>query len=462
MYNVTLFKIDKKINSTATPTGGVAVGVTLKGGCSILTPVFYLELSSFDFNMVKFNDRYYWIRDVKWLRQNYVEISCSVDVLASFKHDILNSSGYVLYSQSNYNQHITDSRLLMEERGNVKTWTGDRLAFFDSDGSYTVGVIGKPNAPSPTGMTCVYSLSTSQASELAVAFNEGDVMQQITQQFGSAFNALIFSRWIPLRPDETGRPASISIAAYNTGISAKMINSRYEFQTFQFVIPWETDDFRRAEPFCTGYLFLPYVGIVPLALSNLYEMTTVNVKACVDRYTGDIVYKIGGDNSPLAIYTGNCGIEVPINSYQRDWKGVVQTGISTMLQLAGSAVNAGVTAAMGGGGEQEALSGGMQALGGVANAGMSYMTFNTGTVGGFSGGAGSALGQSPQVTLIYHNSSQSPSALAPICGRPCGKTLKLSSLSGYVQVSCYSPHGEMTETEKIMIKQFVETGVYLE
>lgn len=464
MYTLTGCVKTSRINSTALPEEGQSYEVILKEGCDILHPVFKIQVPSFNYNMVKFNNRYYWINRMTWLRENLLEISCTVDVLSSWRSQIKSSSAFVMYSSSVYNSLIADARLLTEAKTSREVWNGNQIPAFNAAGSYTVGIIGKPNSPSPTGMTCVYSMTERQASDLAVAFNEGSVMEQITQQFGSAFSALIFCRWLPVAVDANGVDNTISIAGYNTGDTAKLIKNRYILQLFQVEIPRGPDDFRSVEPYSNGYLYLPYIGVVPLSLSALSELHTIEIRLCIDRYTGDLVYKIGGDYYPMAVYSGNCAIEVPINSYQRDWKGVVSNGVSALVNIASTGISAGIGALMGGGEASANTAPSMagDAVGGLAGAAMSYFTFNTGSVGGFSGGCGLGLGLAPIVTVVRHDTSDEPSDMGSLYGRPCGQVLSLSGLSGYVQTQGFEVTGTMSAAEKSMINNMLNGGVYIE
>lgn len=460
--NITLYSSSKRVNSTAIPSGGTDYGVTLKNGCSVLAPVFLLNLSSCPYNMASWDGRYYFITDITWLRDDLCEISCTVDPLASWRADIMATSAYVLYSSSSYNTMLTDSRLMTEVDGTLSTWIGDKMNIFDEDGSYVVGVIGKPNAPSVSGMCTVYSLTARECSDLAVSFSEGEVMEQVKQQFGDVFNCLIFSRWIPVAVD--GGPSSvISLANYNTGVTGHQMQHRYQSGGFQVVLNWPTDDFRSVEPYSVGYLFLPYVGVVTVELSNIRELDYLYIEVVIDKYTGDIVYNLGGMSHPLAVYSGNCAVEIPINSYQRDWKGVVQNGVSTVVSTIQNLVGGGMAIASAGAMGATSMLGGIGGeLSNFANTAMSYFTFNTGSKGGFSGGCGAGLQLKPEFTIVHHTTSQNPVSMSNIDGRPCGRTLRMSNLSGYVQTSAFKVGGLSTAMEKQKIESLMKGGVYLE
>lgn len=482
MHRIECSQTGKRVDSTALPPAGTPFDVLLKDPVSMLRPVFRLQTSSFDYNMVKWGGRYYWVTDVVRARNDWIEVHCYIDPLASWRSDIMSTSAYVLYSASSYNTWIADERLMKEGSVTAVTQKMSPLAFIDPEGCYVLGVVGKQNVKSQAGMSAVYMLTQDECSALSTAFSEeeGGIWEKISQQFADAFSALLFCRWIPVQP--SGNPGTVSIVSFNTGITGLALQERYYNTGFNALIPWFSDDFRAVEPYSQGYLFLPFVGVVELSLSALQGQNGIYISVTLDKITGDIVYKLGGDSSPIAVYSGNCAVDVPISSYQRDWKGVVQGGVSTAINIVSTAFSAGAAAIGAGFGagaaagssgmgaaEKAAIAGGTSAMGGVggllgnfANTALSYATFNTGSKGGISGGCGVGLGLEPALTVVTHNTSQVPGSMASVCGRPCGRTLSMSSLSGYVQTASFKMGGHATQPEKDMVESMMMGGVYLE
>ena len=111
MATATFYNFSKRTNSTAVPSGGTAVNVVLKDGCSLLDPVFLLELGDTPtWSYMQFEARYYKIMDIVSVKQNLWQISASVDVLATWKPNILAASAFVAYDTT-ANTEITDRRL---------------------------------------------------------------------------------------------------------------------------------------------------------------------------------------------------------------------------------------------------------------------------------------------------------------------------------------------------------------
>ena len=91
--NITLYKTkseSNKINKTL--TSSMSFTGTLKNECSILTPTIFIEsenLSDYNYLYIKEFNRYYFINDIKNVRNNIWSITGEVDVLYTYKDKIL-------------------------------------------------------------------------------------------------------------------------------------------------------------------------------------------------------------------------------------------------------------------------------------------------------------------------------------------------------------------------------------
>ena len=124
MATANVYLLSKRHNSTLQPTGsGTTVDVTLKGGCDLLAPIFVLNMSSVSFNYVYFQGRYYFVTGIKSVRLDLWEVSCEVDVLATWKARVQAMSPYVLY-YTHSNTEICDKRLSTKTTKTIATNTG--------------------------------------------------------------------------------------------------------------------------------------------------------------------------------------------------------------------------------------------------------------------------------------------------------------------------------------------------
>ena len=87
---ITLYEnFEKKDNSTLRPSSsGTVINCFLKNSTSISNPTFVLTVENFNITYVKWDDRFYFVSDIKSIKNGVIELSCSLDVLATFKEQI--------------------------------------------------------------------------------------------------------------------------------------------------------------------------------------------------------------------------------------------------------------------------------------------------------------------------------------------------------------------------------------
>lgn len=135
-------KIAKRRNSTLQPTLTTSFDVLLKTPTSLHTPTFTINAASFDYNYLKWGDRYYFVTDVTSRNNSLWEVSAVCDVLATFKTDILASTQFVSYSSENTSTWLADTRIPLLQSTNTDyrtTLTG----ILSTIGTYILTVVGE-------------------------------------------------------------------------------------------------------------------------------------------------------------------------------------------------------------------------------------------------------------------------------------------------------------------------------
>lgn len=119
MITVTFGKMSKRSNSTKqTMTNTKNVEVVLKENVDINTPIFKVNFNPVNYNYCSWQlpesnlVRYYYIDNIVYIHNKQFEVHCSLDLLATYKADIKNSSGRVLYSSNEllWDQYCDDMR----------------------------------------------------------------------------------------------------------------------------------------------------------------------------------------------------------------------------------------------------------------------------------------------------------------------------------------------------------------
>lgn len=89
-----------------------------KDEVDLLNPIFTIEsnvVPQCNYCYIEDFNRYYYINSIKVIRNNLYSISCSVDVLMSYKVFITNSTQYVSRQENTYNELLVDKYVSFSE-----------------------------------------------------------------------------------------------------------------------------------------------------------------------------------------------------------------------------------------------------------------------------------------------------------------------------------------------------------
>lgn len=474
MSTAYVYALTKRHNSTLTPTGtGTSVDVTLKGGCDILAPVFVLSMSSFPaFNYVSFEGRYYFVTGIKSVRQDLWEISCEVDALATWKATIQSNSPYVLY-YTHTNTEIADRRLTPKTTQSTDSNTGS-FGFLGKNHCFILTVIGEDQTASfavtPSQIRDLYgSGSNSYVDRYESSLNDlvnnspitGATVEDVLIDMGrffcdylktaaGAFNyAGTVSENIkscvilPVAAGAIGGTPNVNIkvGAILTGVDAFRITDRYITDSATVTIPWQASDWRRLEPYHEVYLYIPAVGLLSLSASDLVGESTLHVNVTMDTLSGDAIFEVWSSTKCVYYCNTNLATGYALGSSQTS----PAAAVNSIMAVAGAAI----------GNPAAALGGAL----GVANS----MKPTPTCIGSNSGGA--ILGVDADKVYCYtvfHDTNVSPSSVSAEKGTPYNGVLSLASVTGYVQTEGASISGAMTDTERTMINELMDGGIYIE
>lgn len=142
---VKLYKTSSQKNKLAkTITNELTLpDVKLKGECSIEQPRLVISgLSDFTYNYlyIPSYSRYYYITDIVILNNELVQIECGVDVLMSFKEQILSNKGTIERNEEIYNSMFIDSTIPATIDNNIRTVKFPEQPFEST--SYIINYIG--------------------------------------------------------------------------------------------------------------------------------------------------------------------------------------------------------------------------------------------------------------------------------------------------------------------------------
>lgn len=488
--------VTKRKNSTLQGTITNAFDVLFKNPTSLDNPTLTLNYSGdFDYNVAKYvtsdtspKTYYYFVRDKVARNNDLWEVSLELDVLATYKTEILATTAYVLYDSVS-NTEIPDNRLPMKTTATVKS-VSEAFPFAVDSGCYILSVTGNDNS------TGIYKVDSSELAALIDDLSHiednifdfqnltpptaptappvgssledyvnfvgecmkfvGDyisymiqcAVKPITQFFGSGNIPENIRQCIYLpfnRGTTTPGPAHLCLGTFETKQQLNKLNTKTVVENTTINIPWPTGlgigDYRRRSPYTELYLYLPYIGMTRLSSENLANVSTLNIQYVLGMLDGTLVCTVKGGGEVIGQYSGNVAAAAPIGFSNINIPKAAQSLI---------------------GGTVSALQGN---IAGVGLAGINFgetITPNYTCIGGMDGVAATASDQSITCYSVFHDTIVAPNTDIATIGAPSMRPKQLSGLSGYCQ--CMDAHVALDADSPIMDKvdSFLNSGFFIE
>lgn len=475
-----MFKLNKRINSTKLPTLEdllISGEVVLKQATSVDKPIFIMACGADDMakaricNYVEFQGNYFWITSIVQLNNTHIEISCEVDVLATFKTEILQTKAYVLYSDSAGRTDLIDNRNIRTINWKYRKTVREKVSMFTKgDSCYIVEVInGYPSTKLST--STFYLMSSSQMEALMSSlYGSNDFFDNIVKSIQNPSNLMVKAIWYPFGIGEfqgafTGQEETVRVGNYEAGANGYRIQN-IDFSSTAELIHIDLsgilqDNYAYDESNCTLKCTLPFYGMIELPISTTLKAGTREffIRITLDILSGTLMYEILGSAGEAGyrtrVYKTSFGCTVPLG-YQS----------YNPLQFIGAVTGAvgGVAAATM---APEAVAGGMIAS--VAGFGASNVISSVSSLqkdNGVIGTIGSRvdMGHANDITVevLTAELSESVTAKKEVLGLPCCSTVELSTLTGYCQCSNASVSAIAMPEEITKINNYLNGGVYIE
>ena len=454
----TFYNMSQKYNSTMLPTGGTSVNCELRSGGSQKNPslkVRGFNVQNYNYVHIPYFQRYYTIENKEWDAELSVwYVDCKVDVLKSFRDDILNSTQMVTRTSDVDNIDYTIADSLAVPKCNVYqtvNYLTDLLPSYTNniwDMLVVLNTVG-------SGYIC---LTLSAYNDLMKAFlGKNDppptefFSQEIARQFFNPTSHIISQMAFPIKGD-----GSVFTGNFNPFVGWWQLDTitchylRYGF------IRYESSTSITVHPQCESrelhYLNYPpyrhttaYVagfGMIPLDDSKILPYDTIRCELIVDFMGGGAKLTFRNRTGQIIGYsTAMMGMEIakvdrnPVNVL-----GVVQNA------LIGGAVGGPVGALAGG------INGALKEVQGSTSV----------TTMGSTGGIGGWADMNRSVIQTDFKYVQKPSTYR--LGQPCYKNIQLRSNAQGSYVECLTGrvNTRATNEEQKEIENFLKTGIYLD
>lgn len=468
--NATFYNFSKRVNSTKVPdasVSGTTYNVVFKMPTSRRNPTIRINADTFDFNYCLMDGKYYFVSDIVSVRNDLWDVNLTIDVLGSYRAQILGTTAYVMYDTT-ANTEIVDSRLAVEATPSVDS-AQTEITQLDGDGVYALCVVGKYSTdtwiiPDTTPLLDVIDLKAYSiiSSVLPQQYqNEweqlkanidfiGDAIVQFLSS-GKAVDCIRSCRWIPWNIEGDSTANHIFLGNFETNVYGKRVVTPNVLYTYQVTIPWQTNDWRRLSPYTQVYLYLPFIGIVNIPSATIKDYARLTVEYCVSKLTGELsVIVSGGDTGlhPIGVYQGNSGTPVPFGN----------SNITPAARSTGLIQAAGAVGAIASGGIAAGAAGLVGLMSGMSN----MMVGVPSTVGTASGGTDAGLPRYIECITVFHDTNVQPNSVASSIGTPTFAQKTLSSVSGYVQCHEASVQGVAMLDDYEAINNYLNTGVFIE
>lgn len=345
---LTTYNFSKDKNSTKIPdSGGTDHNISLKENCSVTNPIFILNYDSTPtFNYCHYIFGYYFVDDIIMQNRNIYEVHCSLDVLGTYRNDILGSNQFVLRSASDYNQFLADVEVQPALNQIKGVWDTEITEF--RGGTYIVQVLGYSADLSSTSYIGVptYILTNDQIKQfIKVCFDQPVYASQISsiQDFGELFKCALFNpasnilrvNWVPVNI-LGGSATRLYVGKLDTGIDAQTLGNEGVSILGSITPPsayfsdWRDFDNR----FTQFELSIPSVGVIPVNPADVYAGISYTIN--LEFLTGVLVYFLYNTqtNAIIGKYTTQLNTSVQIGGDTgQSFANSLSSGVSAIGQL---------------------------------------------------------------------------------------------------------------------------------
>lgn len=462
-FKVDLYTLSKRDNSTKRPTGTpVEYDCILKDGCSIFTPAIKLDMglasdpSVYNYAYIPAFGRYYFIED--WFFTDRLWIAnMRVDVLATYKTQIGNSSLYVMRAAGDHDGSIIDT-LYPAKTG--CSYASDTKNNPWQSSCFVVGVV---SADASFGSMEYYAMTAGELRSMCLALTDPstiidsvydfDVTELSTGLQLALVDPIQYVKSCIMLPvskgdiTHLGSGQTVKACRFDAGTGNKVYPTSRITNSYSFAIQKHPDtnargNYVNSKPFTNITLTIPPWGCIDIDTSVTANASTLSVEVEVDPISGKGVLVVKANNIVLNRLEAQVGVPISLSSVTRDYIGAATSALG--------AVGGAVSGFMGN------IGGFIGAASGVGNAVESLMprAQTIGTTGSFVSNRGEFRLDHQFFRPVPDDNTHN--------GRPLCQVRQLNTLSGYMLIQDGDVTIAGTASEDSKIRNYLETGFYYE
>ena len=488
MASVKFGTFAKRRNSTKQPTTELSDQRTvyLKEACSQDKPVFICTGNNFNYNYCEWDGKYYFIDEIRSLRNNEIEIHCIMDPLATYKSEILASTQFISYSSQVGDIWLPDTRIPLKKNATVAQSVSTMNFLFTDAGFYVLTAVGE-NGCKTYGLdignlnSLLQNVSNWSNNSIWDIVNDDmglnydwtspqnaiESLSKVLTQTGFFGNAYLDAPscirsciWVPFFASffvSGAGGATIHLGVFDTGVPALPCISTPVSRTVTISIPWQYSDWRRSV--CEEvYLYLPLVGMVSIPSDEIVNESSLSITWSATATDGCIAYLVTAGNQVVGTFGANASVNYPLGISQQASAGEIVQSIAA--------------------GAEQTISSGLHAVSSptpsnIASTAMTginavYDSINTANkrhntcIGGIGGGAGCGLSLDAKCFTVAHPTIISPSDMKDTMGVPTMKPMALATLTGFCQCANAHVDAPATAGELDAIDYFLNSGFFIE
>ena len=312
MITINLYSFNKKPNSTKKPSGdGVALSCLVKTPSSIINPLVEVKENPLEFNYAFIGafKRYYFINNITFNNGTWL-LSLNVDVLASYKNVIGDTSIYITRNSNNYDTNIIDMYYPATTNVTTTIETGTAVTTADiinwtgfDNGYYVIGVQGF-GAASVNGII-YYCIEPNELTVLLHRFYGnsgtdwwGNLYKGVINALNNVNDFIVSCRWYPVKPYTSGTQ-KIYLGTLETTVTGEILKDypntayRYDFNIPRHPKASSRGSYLNYTPFSRYELVDNLVGTIPINPNIAKNYNKFRREIEIDFTTGECKYSLG-------------------------------------------------------------------------------------------------------------------------------------------------------------------------
>ena len=469
-FNVRLYTLSKRDNSTKQPTGdGTLYTCVLKHGCGIIHPVISLDIgvtsdpSQYNYAYIPAFSRYYFIEE--WYFESALwTATLRVDVLATYKTQIGTANLYIMRAAGANNGNIIDTLYPAKSGCSFSSYTINNP--WNDAFCYVIGVISETAslgamsyyAMASGGFTtvCRNLLSSVDGTGAVTAANGFDFISDCSQALQrSLVDPLQYIKSCILLPvavgDTIGNTGqAIKVYNWDAGQTGKLLYANNAIvKTYTFNISKHPDtnsrgNYVNSAPFTNISLTIPPFGVFDIDTSVTCNASTLTATIRIDQITGKASLVIMCKGIVLNRVEAQLGVPISMSSVKQNFIGAASGLAGAIGGAAAGALSSGLGGLV------------MGAASGIGNAITSLVP------------RASTVGTTGSYATLLGNFRLDHQFFRPIDddnthnGRPLCEVRQINTLSGYMIVQDGDVAINGTASEDAKIRNYLESGFYYE